>query len=220
MKKILLSGGVLVVAAALVMNATGAFFSDTKTVNGNTIAAATFDLSLKNDSNPGLTAFSFKGMLPGDEEDKVFRVKTDHDAWIKLDSKISDNGGHLKDKVEFDFYYSQDGLNWNLFEHLQTGNPDSSVVRDLKGVNLSEGSELVFASYFTKAWHNGARDIFSEDGYLVKDKVLWVKVVGRLSKDAGNEVQGKTATVNFTVSAEQARNNADGGSYGYWYAGN
>jgi len=50
MKKILGSVGVLALVGALVLGATGAFFSDTETSTGNTFTAGAIDLGVDNTS--------------------------------------------------------------------------------------------------------------------------------------------------------------------------
>lgn len=50
MKKILLSLGTVVFVGAMVVSATGAFFSDTETSTGNTFAAGDIDLKIDNES--------------------------------------------------------------------------------------------------------------------------------------------------------------------------
>ena len=51
MKRILLSVGAIVFAAAVVVGATGAFFSDTETSTGNTFTAGSIDLKLDSQSH-------------------------------------------------------------------------------------------------------------------------------------------------------------------------
>ncbi len=51
MKKILLSSGLIVFMAAVVMSATGAFFSDTETSTGNTFTAGALDLKVDSQSH-------------------------------------------------------------------------------------------------------------------------------------------------------------------------
>ena len=48
MKKIILSLSVIAVAAAVVVGATTAFFSDTETSTGNTFTAGSIDLKIDN----------------------------------------------------------------------------------------------------------------------------------------------------------------------------
>ena len=74
MKKILLSLAIIGVAAAVVVGATSAYFSDTETSSGNTFTAGTIDLTL---GGTGATGVSFTNMAPGDIESADITVTND-----------------------------------------------------------------------------------------------------------------------------------------------
>src|SRR3989338_852898 len=86
MKKILLSLGMIVFVGAVVIGATGAFFSDTETSTGNTFAAGAIDLGVDNHSyyngvlNDGTTwrvDYDIDPLL-GDNPDTTNVVETDY----------------------------------------------------------------------------------------------------------------------------------------------
>src|SRR3990167_10796723 len=110
--KVLLSGAMILAAAAVVIGATFAFFSDTETSTGNVLAAGQIDLGIDNHSyyngvlNPGTTwrvdydlsddpprqFFNFCDVKPGDwgEDTISLHVKT-NDAWLCADVTLTSN---------------------------------------------------------------------------------------------------------------------------------
>ena len=117
MKRILISAGTLVFIGALVISATGAFFSDTETSTGNTFAAGAIDLQIDNesyvtDANGNLIFststswgisdltdqlfFDFEDLKPGDiGEDTISIHAGSNDAWACMALDITstpDNG--------------------------------------------------------------------------------------------------------------------------------
>src|SRR3989338_3085224 len=117
MKKILLSLGMIVFVGAVVIGATGAFFSDTETSTGNTFTAGAIDLGVDNHSyyngvlNPETTwridydlsdenghqFFNFEDLKPGDwGEDTISLHVKNNDAWLCADVTLtSDNDNGL-----------------------------------------------------------------------------------------------------------------------------
>lgn len=117
--KVLLSGSVILVAAALVIGGAFAFFSDTETSTGNTFTAGAIDLQIDNTSyaidhnipgfqNPtgafvenganswdltDLTVekfFNFEDLKPGDYgEDTISVHVNDNDAWLCAAARIT-----------------------------------------------------------------------------------------------------------------------------------
>lgn len=121
MKKILLSLSVIVAVGAVVAGATGAFFSDTETSEGNTFTAGAIDLGIDNESyyngelNDGTSwnlnfdldegcvfgedtngipclFFNFDDLKPGDYgEDTISLHVTNNEAWLCADVKLTSN---------------------------------------------------------------------------------------------------------------------------------
>src|SRR3989344_2031755 len=119
MKKILLSFGIIAVAATIVVGATGAFFSDTETSTGNTFTAGDIDLKIDNESYaidytiPGYPSptgalvlststtwtltdltvekfFNFTDLKPGDfGEDTISIHVGSNDAWLCASANIT-----------------------------------------------------------------------------------------------------------------------------------
>ena len=113
MKKILVSLGVIVAVGAIVIGATGAFFSDTETSVGNTFTAGDIDLQIDNESyvtdvNGDLVAspntswelrdltvekfFDFDDLKPGDlGEDTISIHVGSNDAWVCAAAQITED---------------------------------------------------------------------------------------------------------------------------------
>src|SRR3989344_7864831 len=111
MRKILISLGMIVFVGGLVAGATGAFFSDTETSEGNTFTAGAIDLQIDNESyvtnNEGdlvasektswdlrdLTIekfFDFLDLKPGDiGEDTISIHVGSNDAWVCAAARIT-----------------------------------------------------------------------------------------------------------------------------------
>jgi len=84
-RQILMSLGMLVFVGAIIVGATGAFFTDTASSTGNTFAAGTLGLQLSNNTNGSggyadtvASSWNFNGMAPGGEpsEDTVWLKNT------------------------------------------------------------------------------------------------------------------------------------------------
>ncbi len=122
--KIVLSGATILAAAALIIGATFAFFSDEETSTGNVFAAGEIDLQIDNESflngvlNEGTTwltpadlddgagpaggaylFFNFSDVKPGDfGEDTISLHVSDNDSWVCTDVTLtSDNDNGLTD---------------------------------------------------------------------------------------------------------------------------
>ncbi|MEX2514776.1 MAG: SipW-dependent-type signal peptide-containing protein [Candidatus Paceibacterota bacterium] len=121
-KRILVSVSMIAFVGALVVGATGAFFSDTETSTGNTFTAGSIDLVLSNESyleTNGVVAladdsmnwnvdelgdigdgdlfFSFDDVKPGDLGEDTISLRVDtNDAWACMSADIvnATSGGH------------------------------------------------------------------------------------------------------------------------------
>ncbi len=111
--KVLLSGAVILVAAALVIGATFAFFSDTETSTGNLFQAGAIDLKVDNtsyvtnadgvlvtspntswelDDLTGHLFFNFTDLKPGDiGEDTISLHVNNNDAWLCAAAKVTED---------------------------------------------------------------------------------------------------------------------------------
>lgn len=111
--KILISGAVILAAAALIIGGTFAFFSDTETSTGNVLAAGAIDLQIDNESyvtdvNGVLVAspntswelsdltvekfFNFTDLKPGDiGEDTISLHVNNNDAWVCAAARVTEN---------------------------------------------------------------------------------------------------------------------------------
>jgi predicted ribosomally synthesized peptide with SipW-like signal peptide len=109
--KIFKSVFVIFAMAVLAIGATGAQFSDTEKVLGNTFAAGTLDLQV-GDTNPTTWSFGGDNLAPGDVVRNVTaKVKNlgTIDGDLSMDIDVSDsNDGDLEEQMELRFYIKED----------------------------------------------------------------------------------------------------------------
>ena len=108
MKKIILSLGMIVFVGAIVIGATGAFFSDTETSTDNTFTAGAIDLQIDNESyynsqfsqntSWGLKDlmierfFDFSDVKPGDDGEDTISLHVNNNAsWLCADVTLTSN---------------------------------------------------------------------------------------------------------------------------------
>lgn len=123
-KRILLSGSVIAIAAAVVIGATGAFFSDEESSTGNTFTAGAIDLQIDNESYvtdvdgklvassgtswdlsdlTGQLFFNFNDLKPGDVgEDTISLHVNSNDAWACMNVNITDTPENEQTEPEAD----------------------------------------------------------------------------------------------------------------------
>lgn len=105
--RILLSFVTVVVAAAVIIGATFAFFSDTETSQNNTLTAGALDLKIDNTSyyngvlNPGTTwtlndltnqlFFNFTDVKPSDLGEDTISFHADNNYWLCANTKVTEN---------------------------------------------------------------------------------------------------------------------------------
>ena len=158
-KRILLSVSMIAFVGALVVGATGAFFSDSETSTGNTFTAGAIDLTIGNDSYytneagdlvssattswaigdlDGEVFFSFSDLKPGDiGEDTISINVDDNDAWACMANNITATPDNTQTEPESED--DVDGL-------------DDGELQD----------ELIFA-----AWADDGDNVYEEDERLL-----------------------------------------------------
>lgn len=181
--KILLSGATIVAAAALIIGATYAFFSDTETSTDNVLVAGQLDLKVANTSyafdynvesivNPtgvfGQVAhttwtnedpigkfFDFVDLKPGDYgEDTISLTVEDNDAWICAATQITEGAdSDLADEVNFAFW-NDDGD--NVYEG-DSAEVDEVIFLQGPASALDGGAgQIALADSTTNIWADGA----------------------------------------------------------------
>ncbi len=159
--KILLSGAMIAAAAAVVIGATFAFFSDTETSNNNVFVAGSVDLQVDSTASylgqavPGSTwlekdltsqdkFFNFDDIKPGDYGENTISLHViDNDAWMcaTIDGLQNDDNGLTDPESEVDITAGPIGggelaQNLNFFAWLDQG----SVV-GLQNSDLDTGND-------------------------------------------------------------------------------
>ena len=163
--KVLLSGAMILAAAAVVIGATFAFFSDTETSTGNVLAAGAIDLQIDNESyvtdvdgelvlSEGTTwdltdltfqkFFNFTDLKPGDfGEDTISLHVTNNDAYVCAAAQITENSD-----VDYNEPELADDLTVDLLDPL---GEDGELAENVNfafwnddGDNVYEDNETIF----------------------------------------------------------------------------
>jgi len=181
-KKIIISLGIIGLAAAIAIGATTAFFSDTETSTGNTFTAGAIDLTIDNESyvtdeNGALVYnddtswelddltdqlfFNFEDLKPGDiGEDTISLHVDNNDAWACMSVELTDTpeNEETEPEAEVDDGGDQGELQDEL--HFAFWADD--------GDNVYETEELIFAEGL-------AADLFDGQNWTLADasKNIW-----------------------------------------------
>lgn len=98
--KVLISGAVILAAAALIIGATFAFFSDTETSTGNVLAAGSLDLKVDSEAHYDGLVCSAQGLWVKDDNDQTETTRTD------LIGQPCDGTWSLKDLGDGDIFFN------------------------------------------------------------------------------------------------------------------
>ncbi|MBN2094276.1 MAG: hypothetical protein JW740_02850 [Candidatus Zambryskibacteria bacterium] len=225
MKKILGSVGVLALVGALVLGATGAFFSDTETSTGNTFTAGAIDLKIDsecsyNDGNPGTCGewslkdldptsdkfFDFSDIKPGDFGENTISLHVyDNDAYLcaEVSSLESLDNGQTEPEALVD----NDGLEGELDDEMVwTIWRDDGVGDDYEACNniLNDGEVILAEGAPTE----GVLTLYdSSTGALPGDTTTCLGVSWSLPAESENITQTDILTADISFTAVQSRNN-------------
>jgi len=228
MKKILGSVGVLALVGALVLGATGAFFSDTETSTGNTFTAGAIDLTIDSTASyNGQTVsgstwelkdlvpasdkfFNFADIKPGDEGENTISVHVlNNDAWVCAEVSNLTNADNTQTEPEslvdanaLTTGELQQTMNWKVWK-------DDGVGTDPVGKcdNVWQEGEQVLAEGHPT---NGVLPLFDSNtgaGPLKGDSVSCLGVAWSLPAESGNETQTDSMTGDIGFTVVQSRNN-------------
>jgi predicted ribosomally synthesized peptide with SipW-like signal peptide len=171
MRRILLSAGMLVFAGAVVIGATGAFFSDTETSTGNLFAAGAIDLQIDN------TSYGFDYNDPTNPEPIGDWGQNQNNSW-----GLSD----LTDQLFFDFHdlkpgdYGEDTISihvndndaWACMAMDLTGTPENGFTEPEEAVDetpgVDEGELQNYLSFLF--WYDDGDNVL-EDGEEVIEEL-------------------------------------------------
>jgi len=221
MKKIIFSFTIIAAAAALIIGATSAYFSDTETSNGNTFTAGKLDLMIDVDGNiynplegPLFTASDVK---PGDKGEETISIHVDDNpscgsVAINL-TDDSDNGcTEPEEQEEADCATDPDGeLNDNLTFAIWNDEGNIEGWQGKEG-DPEEGDNILNGK-FEKILTNGT---FTESkvyafGEIDPKLTYYYGVEWGLDSNVGNEVQSDTFSGDIIFKADQKRNQYPGG---------
>lgn len=232
--RLLFSGAVLTVAAAFILGATFAVFSDTETSSANVFESGAVDLKVGNDSyyngsasasttwaikdlNNGELFFNFLDIKPDDEGEDTISLRVDtNDAWACMDMNITQNDGLLGDLLNFAFW-TDDGDNvYETNENIITsGTADTvldseivladSIENNVGGVNGDPLTGLT-TYHIAKAWCFGT---LTPNPVPAGTGVNPIVATGFTcnGESLDNASQGDTLKADILFSAVQSRNN-------------
>ena len=159
--RILLSGTIIFVAAALIIGATFAFFSDTETSQNNTLVAGALDLKIDNTSyyngvlNQGTTwtlddltdqlFFNFTDVKPNDLGEDTISLHAENDSWVCADFTLTENNDNTCTTNEIPDDLSCTEPNGNLLDGELGQNIEFAFWTD-DGDNVLETDEEIIAS--------------------------------------------------------------------------
>ena len=159
--RLLLSGAVIATAAAFIIGATFAIFSDTETSTGNQLVAGALDLKIDNTSyyngvlNAGTTwtlddltnqlFFDFTDVKPNDLGEDTISLHAENYSWVCADFTLTENNDNTctTNELEDDPLCSED--NQNPFDGELAQNIEFAFWTD-DGDNVLENDEEIIAS--------------------------------------------------------------------------
>jgi len=159
--KLFLSGTTILAAAALILGATFAFFSDTETSQNNTLVGGALDLKIDNTSylngvlNQDTTwelddltdqlFFDFTDVKPSDVGEDTISLHTENDSWVCADFTLTENNDNTCTANETPDDLSCTEPNGNLFDGELAQNIEFAFWTD-DGDNVLETDEEIIAS--------------------------------------------------------------------------
>jgi len=226
MKKIIMSLAMIAAVGALVVGATGAFFSDTETSEGNTFTAGTIDIAIDG-QNPWSEVFTMDDFKPcrdvvqtlnvtnvGQNPADIFKLLevTGHDGGIMSEPECVKEGG----------VYEGEDINGN---GICTGNDPvdnllDAIYYDLYvEVHNETGDMLWWQTFYTGEETMTISEVYFDGpiklGMIMPGSTMIVKQSYHFDCDAGNEYQGDTTSYNMTFTAKQLDAPAENVDEGY-----
>ncbi|OGD68888.1 hypothetical protein A2996_00680 [Candidatus Campbellbacteria bacterium RIFCSPLOWO2_01_FULL_34_15] len=227
MKKIIISASTIVAAAAIIIGATGAFFSDTETSTGNTFTAGAIDLRIdstatyngedveaatwtEKDLIPTSDKFfNFADIKPGDSGENTISLHViNNDAWVCAEvSNLTDlENGQTEPEASVDLTTGvNDGelssvMVWNVWR-------DNGAGGGVAGDNIQNGSEQTLTSGNPADGVLSIYDSTTATGPLTGASTTYIGVSWSVPASVGNEIQTDSMTGDISFYVEQARNN-------------
>lgn len=219
------------VVGALVLGATGAFFSDNETSVGNTFTTGAIDLKVDSDcSYNGETQsgqcgnwtlkdleptsdkfFNFNDIKPGDEGENTISLHVfNNDAWLCAEvSNLTDyENSQTEPEASVDFTVgSNQGelsqtMEWIVWR-------DDGAGGGVVGDNVQNGTEQTLASGNPTNGVLPLYDSTTATGPLLAGTTGYLGVAWSLPSASGNETQTDSMIGNISFHVEQARNNTN-----------
>lgn len=210
MKKILISLSIIAGIAAIVVSATAAFFSNTKTVTGNAFTAGIIDISVAANGIPwsGEFHYTLKDMKPGQVNYSNFTISNAAgnnpvNVWKKVSNiKTEDNGINEPEDRYYDTHPEE------LDAWLEKNDIDTVITYDLSVVLKNPAGE----PQWNQTLYNENKTIAEIGAIADKGTFLGMIPAGwtmdvtesyHLPSATGNWAQSDKMTFDITITAEQ-----------------
>ncbi len=198
MKKILISVSIIAAAAAVVVGATTAYFSDTETSTGNTFTAGTIDITMANqvvtlptqigDIKPGMTQYIDFDVNNVGVNPVVLRKELTHfqpSGNIISEPECEEEGGTWI--TDCTGNVAEDDLSpYVVYDMVITDGTDKVIVNESWNIKLSQ-----------------LKDLWVPLGTMDAGDTWHVRQSYHLDEQTGNKLQGDMLTFDFVMSAEQ-----------------
>ncbi len=200
--------------SALVVGATGAFFSDTETSTGNTFTAGTIDIDI-NDQNPWTDNFDLGDVKPGEVAYMNFKI-----------GNVGENPVNVSKKL-YNFMYTDIGEEYacegaeNTSSEPECEAEEGTPVDDVESQILYDLSVEVYDASGNKTWwqtiyevdgegdvnlydvYGNNDDVYIALGMIPVDGYMMVTQSYHFDENAGNEYQGDGLTFDMEILGEQ-----------------
>lgn len=195
MKKILISLVVIAAVSAAAVGATSAWFSDTDSVAGNTVAAGTLNVALGRDTLP----LDIGPLAPGDTAEPAY-LKIKNDGNLDMIFKVHVEPGldqeDISDYIDVKVTLNPSSYTGDIGEYTLYGSQDNTLA-----------TNAPLDSLINPGLDNVSAACDSEDPWPLNPGYIAIyKLEVKLAESAPNTLQGKQFRGTIVVDAVQADN--------------
>jgi len=215
MKKVLISLSIIAVAAAIVIGATTAYFSDTETSTGNTFTAGTIDIAINNE-NPWTHSYNIGELKPGEIGYINFDISNVGQNPVNITKNLSNfvNTGGVENYV-CDTLSGNTSSEPECVEEIGTKKDDvqTQIIYDLSVKVYANGNDVTpiwWQEIYNANENKSLTDIYGTNGdqYVALGMIpvgghMMVTQSYHFNANAGNEYQGDTLSFNITIKGDQ-----------------
>lgn len=177
---------VIAAVAAIAGGATFAYFSDTATLSNSTFSAGTLDIQIDKDPSSTNQVWSNGFNAPANYLSKLFPGFTDKQVIDIINvGSVNGNATIKLDVVDGTWSALGDNLKFTVYYDATNSGTFGNAI----------------ATGLLSAWNHNTYNL----GALPAGQIASVKIVWEVPASAGNDIQGKSVTLNTTFGLEQVR---------------